>query len=772
MHLERSVILRSFISLLFFAFNVAFVYGQQCELRLSGQVLDNHDNSQLAYSNIYIDSLQKGTVSDANGYFKMEGLCKGHYTLRISHAECDPVFTHLYIDKDIQITFYLEHHLLEEIEISEKVEIGNVGKSTNEISGRNLNLLKSQNLGGILENINGVSSLKTGNSISKPIIHGLHSSRILILNNDIIQESQQWGQEHAPEVDPYALGVINLIKGAESVKYGPGAIGGVIIVRPKKLTDSAGIHGGVDLVFNSNGLGGSFNGEIEGMFKKTPGWSWRLQGSVKKLGNANTSYYYNSNTGVEEYNMSFNTLYKGKRWNLEVFYSMFNTKLGIFKGSHIGNLTDLEDAVKREKPLIQEGFKYDIARPFQKISHHLVKIGSKIQTGKEGELVLDFAYQRNNRNEYDSHKPYGGEFDDRAQMQFFLDGFYGNVHWEHAYKKGFKGKIGINYIGAANIYGGTSFLIPNYNKYGGGIYWIESLTIRRLKLEIGIRYDLRFFEYYYYDKQGGLQDPKKSWNNVSGNFGLQYRFNKQNSINWGITRAWRNPEANELFSNGLHHGAAAIEYGNEDLSAEISTGTSLSYKLDSKRIQFNIELYVNYMQNFIYMKPGEPELTIRGAFPTFHFDQNDAILTGGDLSLSFFPIEQFEININGSTLWAYNLDRQEYISMMPADRVGAFLKYRFKSSDKLSEPFVKLSGTGVSRQWKHSPEDDIYGVPGAYFLMNFESAITFIQKKGAVTLGFEVQNLLNTKYRDYMNRFRFYTDELGIGALIKISYTI
>jgi iron complex outermembrane receptor protein len=756
----------SFIVILFISFAA---FSQPCKLSLSGQVLDNHDQSELGFSHLYIDSLNVGVIADEKGNYLFENLCPGTYTIKIDHVECEATFHQVSITKNTVQNLYMEHHHLDEIEIIEKVVIGNVGKPKDEIVGRDLVLNASKNLGGILESINGVASLKSGNSISKPIIHGMHSSRILILNNDIIQESQQWGIEHAPEVDPFALGEINLIKGAEAVKYGPGAIGGVIILRPSPLPDSSGIHGGVDAVFKSNGFGGALNAYVEGMFKKTLGWAWRLQGSLKKAGNNNTSDYFLANTGYEEYNMSFNTAYSGENWNIDLFYSMFNTKLGIFKGAHIGNLTDLENAIQRDKPLIQEGFKYDIGRPYQKVSHHLVKLGSRIATGKAGELKLDFAYQRNNRNEFDADKPYGGQDDQTAEMQFYLDGFYGNIHWEHTYHKGFKGKIGVNYVGASNIYGGSYYLIPNYNKYGGGVYWIESLTIRKLKIELGLRFDARFFDYFFYDN-GVLQDPSKKWYNGSGNFGLQYRFNLENSLNWSVTQAWRNPEPNELFSNGLHHGAAAIEYGNPDLLEEISTGTSISYRHESKFVLFSLEVYGNYMQNFIYQKPGKPELTIRGAFPTFHFNQNDAILTGGDLSLSINPIDELEINLNGSTLWAYNLDRNEFISQMPADRIGAFVKYYFKSNGKISLPFIKLSGTAITRQWKHSPEDDIYGVPNAYFLMNFESAITIIQKNGELTLGFEVQNLLNTKYRDYLNRFRFYADELGIGAIIKISY--
>ena len=62
------------------------------------------------------------------------------------------------------------------------------------------------------------------------MIHGMHSNRVLILNNGVRQEGQQWGIEHAPEVDPFIANKISVIKGANSVRYGSDAIAGVVLV--------------------------------------------------------------------------------------------------------------------------------------------------------------------------------------------------------------------------------------------------------------------------------------------------------------------------------------------------------------------------------------------------------------------------------------------------------------------------------------------------------------------------------------------------------------
>ncbi len=108
-----------------------------------------------------------------------------------------------------------------------------------------------ESLGESLKDITGVTVLNTGSSISKPVIHGLYGNRIVILNNGVRQEGQQWGSEHAPEIDPLIGRKLEVVKGASTVRYGPDAIAGVILVDPEALPygqESSGGNG-CQLVF-------------------------------------------------------------------------------------------------------------------------------------------------------------------------------------------------------------------------------------------------------------------------------------------------------------------------------------------------------------------------------------------------------------------------------------------------------------------------------------------------------------------------------------------
>jgi iron complex outermembrane recepter protein len=68
---------------------------------------------------------------------------------------------------------------------------------------------------------------------------------------------------------------------------------------------------------------------------------------------------------------------------------------------------------------------------------------------------------------------------------------------------------------------------------------------------------------------------------------------------------------------------------------------------------------------------------------------------------------------------------------------------------------------------------DISTPPAAYELLHLYSEIKFKTfGKGITTLAFSVQNILNTTYRDYLNRQRFFADEMGRNYQIqlKINY--
>ncbi|TAE46227.1 MAG: TonB-dependent receptor, partial [Bacteroidetes bacterium] len=308
----------------------------QCPLHVSGYLSDTREGFPLPYAEIYIEQLGKGIVSDSAGHFHLDNICPGDYVLKCSHISCEPKAFHLHLAGDTTLYWVLvtTDPALEAVSI--------VGKKTapvlapqQQLSVRQMEQQAGKSLGDMLSQLSGVSNLHTGATISKPIIHGLHSSRVVILNNGIRQEGQQWGSEHAPEIDPLLATRLTVVKGASAVRYGSGAIGGVILVEPAPLRDSAGIGGRISLGGFSNGRQGFISGRIGGKLAQIP-LAWRVQGTLKRAGNLRTPGYYLSNTGMSEANGSAALAWRELNRGMELFYSQFHTQLGIFSASHLG----------------------------------------------------------------------------------------------------------------------------------------------------------------------------------------------------------------------------------------------------------------------------------------------------------------------------------------------------------------------------------------------------------------------------------------------------
>ncbi|TSJ46746.1 TonB-dependent receptor [Fluviicola chungangensis] len=753
------------------------LHAQNCNGSISGKVIDEHDGSPLGLAVISIQGLKKTVQSDENGNYRLDSICNGDYILLVRHKECDPLRQKVTVKGETIVSFYPEQRImdLESVTIQAQRLTSQSTQPKDQVSPEKLDQTKGLSLGDALKTVPGVNTLNTGNSISKPIIHGLHSNRILILNNEIRQEGQQWGIEHAPEIDPFIAGKLSVIKGANSVRYGSDAMGGVVLVDPRPLRDSAGINGEVNLIGATNGRGGTASAFFDGNFRKLPAFSWRVQGTLKQNGTLSTPKYNLINTGLKEYNFSYALGWKKQHYGAEVYYSQFNTTLGIFGASHIGNLTDLDKAFHSSVPLETGKFTYKIGRPYQHIEHELLKAKCYFDTGKRGKLTIIYSRQYNLRYEYDKHPPLNDSLAalNKPDLQFEITTHTTDVIWEHRTARHIAGSIGINGITQGNTYEGRA-LIPNFRNYSGGIFWIERWKKKHFELEAGARYDYKWLRIYKYEYIGNatyeLISPIHHFENVTGNLGAIYKKDSSFNVSLNVSSAWRAPSVSELYSSGLHHGAAAIEYGNPALGSEIAYNAILAIRYQpSDQLFIEVSPYYNFIHNFIYRQPTEePVLTIRGAFPGFNYVQTDAILKGCDFYANYKIFKRFELTGKASILRAWNKTQDNWLIMMPADRGELEAIYRFKSHGKIQKAYLSVSALYVNKQWRVPQNVDFAPPPPAYFLLGANASITVKIAQQDIEFGLSVQNALNQSYRDYLDRFRYFADQPGINVLGRI----
>lgn len=759
------------VGFVLFQLNVA---AQSCTSSLSGRVIDEHDKSALAYATIYLKENDKSALADSLGNYIIPHLCDGKYTLVCAHIGCETITQTIEIKGSTILNLYPEHHAYE-LGMAEVVVTKNQDPVApiQHISILDLDRSAGQTLGEITTRVVGLTTLNTGNNISKPVIRGLHSNRVLIINNGVRQEGQQWGNEHAPEIDPFVAGDIEVIKGANSIRYGSDAIGGVIVLNPKSLRQDTGVGGEVNVVGFSNGRQGTVSAMLEVKPAKLSGFNWRIQGTAKRGGNVKTADYFVKNTGVSEYNFSWQSRYAFKNAIGEVFYSQFNTKIGIYSGAHIGNLTDLQRAFDSPGPLDSAGFSYTIGRPSQQINHELFKASLKFFLRGRNSLHVNFARQFNTRLEYDKHKPLNDSLAalDLPALQFNITTHTAEMMWKHFYKGFLQGSAGISVMNQGNTYQGR-FFIPNFKKNTAGVFVIEQFKMmpNKLVFELGLRYDFIQQQVFMYEGKI-LVEPAFHYQGMAGNFAVKYTPTKQLSINYTFGTAWRPPHINELFSNGLHHGAAAFEIGDSTLTPERVLSNAFTFEFQTSNWFVAVEPYYNAFQNFIYLQPQlPPRLTIRGAFPTFYYKQAPVVMRGVDIHVSRSLVAGFEWVTKASILRANNSKTKEYIVMMPADRVENKLEWKREKWKKLNDISAGLAVQTVMKQWRVPANSDFVAPPKSYNLVNMTVGCSFQLKNQKLNVNVGIQNLLNTAYRDYLNRFRYYIDNPGRNVSIALKY--
>ncbi|MEY4936144.1 MAG: hypothetical protein RIS64_2503 [Bacteroidota bacterium] len=757
---------------------------QGCKHTLKGVILDN-ENHPMPFANVYVADLQRGTVADEKGRFTLENLCNKSYTFTLTHVECEHKTQGLVIEGDMETVFVLQHRfqMLQNVVITSKKRVLESIQTRSELSATELLSGGSANLGEMLKKINGVTALNTGATISKPVIRGLTGDRVLVIQNGVRQESQAWGMDHAPEIDPLSAGKIVVIKGANGVKYGSGAIGGVILVEPNPLRDSAGMDGFVLLTGQSNGRGGAIAGMLEGNLNEN--WSWRVQTSAQKAGNMNTPTYFLENSGVEGWNGAVTVRHKKKNVTQEFYYNHFYTKIGIIKGSHFGNIADLERAIAAARPANADTatFGYLIQKPAQMVSHDLVKLNWAFPTKDVGKMNISLSGQYNLRQEYDAHRLFGSVTNnfDQADSGFELPTVALKADWEHTTFRNYQGSLGLESSFQRNrAFAGN--LIPDYRSYKLGAYWTERYKKypQPLEIETGIRYD---FQQTQVDKSNNMEYPTLNFHNISSSVGFIYRITERLKATANISTAWRAPNVNELYSKGVHHGTASYEAGNPNLKSEKALNADLNFEYVAQKIQFQINIFRNLVSNYIYLEPDTNfnaqlqrrgiVITIRGVFPKFDYQQTDATLTGVDACMNWNFVPNFSCKIRYSTLYAKNTIQKEYLPLMPPSKIEN--EWRYEKNEVKSNKYLKKWHCSVNFIKVFEQErlpisiSDFKDAPDGYVRAD-ASAGAECRLFGKVTeVNLTVNNVSNTIYRDYLDRFRYFTDATGrnIGIHVK-----
>ncbi|UYZ61935.1 TonB-dependent receptor [Hymenobacter weizhouensis] len=760
----------------------------ECALLLSGRVQDHESRQVLAGATVVVLETQQATQTEADGHYHLD-LCPGTYRVQVTFVGYAPETVEVRVAGTVIRDFRLHPDavaLKSAVVQGQRVMLPSA-QATATLSGEALQQTRGQSLGEALRKVTGVTAIQTGPSIFKPMVHGLHSNRLTLLNNGVRQEGQQWGQDHGPELDPFLASQLTVVKGASAVRYGSDALGGVVLVQPPPLRDTAGVGGEAHLVGMSNNGLGAASARLDGNLRRLPALSWRAQGTVRRAATARTPEYNIANSAFAEYNYSGALGWRKPTYGVEAFFSQYNTRIGLFPVPD-GSLEDIQRAAGLRRPLVTSEFSYDIERPYQQVRHDLLKLTGFVRTGAAGRLTATVARQVDFRSEFDK---YGQRNDERAarnlpELDYRNRTTTADVAWEHRTWRGLTGSIGLSGTYQSNTYRpGSRFFIPYYTNLVGGVYWLESWQHGRWQLEGGLRLDRRDLTTKRPERVAGefaVREERFRFTTPAASLGAIWDPGAHLTLRADASLTRRAPAANERASRGVHNGIYEEGYdisrpaGARGLTPETAWHTALTATWhDNPRLNGELTVYQTLFDGYIYQTIIEPVLTVRGRFPSYRYQQTDASFRGVDATATYQLASRWLLGAKAAVVVERDRTRRDYLILAPADRLEASLRHdvRLPAATRFSGAYAQLSGLGVRRQTR-TPEAvaeglvDYTAAPPGYALLNAELGTTFRLAGHPLDVNLSGTNLLNTTYRDYLNRYRYYLHEMGRNVSVRV----
>lgn len=762
--------------LIFLSFSfllIASAFGQaKIRPELSGQVTDAKTGEPLAGASLLLSDSRMGTVTDSGGHYSLKNVPTGHTIMEVSYTGYKTLVQHIDIAASQVQNIALTSTIIE----NEGVTVTAVGGATSirkapipviKMSKSELLTTPSTNIIDALSHQPGISQLSTGPAISKPIIRGLGYNRLVVINDGVRQEGQQWGDEHGIEIDENSVSRIEIVKGPASLIYGSDALAGVINIITTAPVQANTIKGNILSSYQTNNKQRSLFGNIGG---NQNGFNWNLWGDYIAAADYKNKYdgrVYNSK--FNERNFGGYIGYNGGWGFSHIIVSNFNQKLGVIEGDR----NDMGYLVKTlpggiEAVPTEADFNSTMPQiPYQHVQHFKVIADNSFRAGNN-RISLNVGWQRNQRMEY------GNPDDPKEKSLYFdLNTFNYNTAYHLGDHNGWTTSIGIGGMSQHNANKGLEVLIPEYSLFDAGAYIYSQKTISKATVSGGLRYDNRSIDSKQYMESGAIKFGgfTKNFSNISGSAGISYAANTNTTLKLNLARGFRAPSIPELASNGAHEGTNRYEYGDPDLKSETSLQADLGAEYNSDHLLINASLFYNHINHFIFYRKLSGVNSVDSLvevdnqlIPAYQFAQSNAHLAGFELLIDFHPHPLDWLHWQNTISYVQGRFQQpvegtKNVPFIPATRWISELKAAFLPKGKTVQNlsvYVEADHTFDQNQPFTAYQTET-ATPG-YTLLNAGLSATIINgKKTLCTIYILGSNLLDVAYQSHLSRLK-YTD--------------
>ena len=612
----------------------------------------------------------------------------------------------------------------------------------------NLRMKAGGTIGETLQNELGVHGQAFGPGVGLPVIRGQDGPRVRVLSNGLgANDASQNSPDHASITAPLNAERIEILRGPATLLYGSGAIGGVVNVIdnriPEKVPDQL-VGGSVEQKYNTattsrqtafkiEGGKSKFAYHFDGYFQKND--DMKISGDAIDVTRAQVSQ---SGLDVAENTNGFVNNTEADNLNVTAGASFVGDS-GFFGFS--GNIVDMEyqipprgEAGGEQSNIEMEQRKLDFKGGLNNLHGFFKKINAKLS-------LTDYDHT------------------EALEAEFSNDTFEGRVDATHTPIFGMDGVMGFQIISSrfSALEIGSDYINPitltnNYAAFIQESFDLSSNNVAQFGLRI---------EHDTVDSQLRA-NPDQSFTPVSLSVSDLWTINDKKSINIAITRSQRAPITNELYFEGDHEATATFQRGNPNLDLETSYNIDLGYKSSSEKVAFEINLYHNWVKNYIFgARTGGTAGDENN--PEVIYQQGAAAFMGYEAQFIYHVMKKGSQDIDLTLFSDYTrgvLNNEGDVPRVPPLRLGFQLDHRngnWKSNLRLTRALEQQYSGAFEA---NTPGYTKLNLNTHYHIENFKKADMVVYAKG--------NNLLNENIRNSASFLRNFQPEPGIGAEVGI----
>jgi iron complex outermembrane receptor protein len=647
---------------------------------------------------------------------------------------------------------------------------------------------RSNSLMNSIEKLPGVSAFQVGQGFSKPVIRGLGFNRLVVTENGIKQQEQQWGTDHGLELDQHGVEQVEVLKGPASLQHGSEAIAGVIAITSHAWRDSDGLTGAVLLNGGSNNrlLGGSGNVHYQknGKFVEARATYQSFESySIPADSFTYLTYIYPvhnrrlKNTAGREADALLQAGLRTGDYEASMLVSNVHEKTGFFAGaSGLPFLINMDD----------NGRYRDIGLPYHSANHLKAILNQNLSLSNRGKLTLDLGYQHNLRQEYSPPHThgFGAVPEGNLEVEMRLQTASMNAAWEGRSPAGSTLRAGINAEYQRNRVGGYMFLLPEFEQLTAGAFAVGRISIyEALTATAGLRYDGGAMHVHPYEgREGYFAVPELQKRDGSASFmaGMAYQPHPAWDLKANVGKSFRLPGVSEYASNGISHTMMRYEQGDSALRAEASYQLDLHAGFKRRwsdafvgSLTAAVSLFGSYSPSFIFLNPTGDFSPLPEAGQTYRYVQSKASRFGGEAEAAVDFARIFRLAAAAEYVHATDVESGFPIAFTPPLSVVGELSVRRGKLLLFADSRVALACRYAAPQRRVARNE--LATPG-YSLLDASITLGIPARKGSrcvATLALQVQNIFDVKHYKHLSFYRrLNLPEIGRNFLLSVQIPI